>query len=554
MEKFCKVCGREMKIRTAKSSGKKFWGCSGFPACKNTEWMSYSKEEAKSRPTSGPDLEWSNQQKAIIKSFALGKAGPHLKVQATAGSGKTTTAEGGVWEMKRKHKGLKIASVAFNNSIASVLKERMPEGVVAGTLHALALKCLKTWVPKTRLDEFKSRNLLRVLLPENIEEKDAILFNRAVPRLVSLCKQLLVNPVDTEALKDLVAGVDIETNHSEDQIFEYVQKVYEESIRQHDKHDFDDMIFLPLILGFKPETYDVLIVDEAQDLNPARQQFALKSLSKDGRMIVIGDRNQAIYAFAGADTQSMDTMASLLAETGKEVIEMPLTLTRRCPKVAVARAQEIVGNAIESLPDSPEGSEATIGYNEFCSTADAPSMILCRNKAPLIPACYALLKRSVKVAIAGKDIGAGLIALITRLGAKTIPDLISRAEKYREEELEKVARRRNAEQLAEQINDRIDCLLAFTEEENTIPDLTARIQSIFAEVSGGVPKATALFSTIHRAKGLEADTVYILAPELMPSKYATTPEAIQQEQNLRFVAITRTKDALIWVSGKKQAK
>ena len=45
--------------------------------------------------------------------------------------------------------------------------------------------------------------------------------------------------------------------------------------------------------------------------------------------------------------------------------------------------------------------------------------------------------------------------------------------------------------------------------------------------------------TIHKSKGLEAGTVFLICPELIPSKFATTPEMLQQETNLMFVAITR---------------
>lgn len=45
--------------------------------------------------------------------------------------------------------------------------------------------------------------------------------------------------------------------------------------------------------------------------------------------------------------------------------------------------------------------------------------------------------------------------------------------------------------------------------------------------------------TIHKSKGLEAGTVFLICPDLIPSKYASTPEMIQQEKNLMFVAVTR---------------
>ena len=58
-----------------------------------------------------------------------------------------------------------------------------------------------------------------------------------------------------------------------------------------------------------------------------------------------------------------------------------------------------------------------------------------------------------------------------------------------------------------------------------------------------------MLSTIHKAKGLENDRIFFLAPELIPSKYATQPWQYEQEQNLFYVCVTRAKRELIYVRG-----
>jgi superfamily I DNA/RNA helicase len=55
-----------------------------------------------------------------------------------------------------------------------------------------------------------------------------------------------------------------------------------------------------------------------------------------------------------------------------------------------------------------------------------------------------------------------------------------------------------------------------------------------------------MFCTVHRSKGLEAKVVYILRPDLMPHPKGNA----QEERNLKYVAITRAKERLIWVNGK----
>ena len=86
------------------------------------------------------------------------------------------------------------------------------------------------------------------------------------------------------------------------------------------------------------------------------------------------------------------------------------------------------------------------------------------------------------------------------------------------------------------MTDQIDTILAIAEEASDIPGLVGQIERLFSDEA---KEQAVQFSTVHRAKGLEADTVFILRPDLMPSKKATSDEDVQQEQNIMFVAYTR---------------
>jgi ATP-dependent exoDNAse (exonuclease V) beta subunit len=55
-----------------------------------------------------------------------------------------------------------------------------------------------------------------------------------------------------------------------------------------------------------------------------------------------------------------------------------------------------------------------------------------------------------------------------------------------------------------------------------------------------------ILSSVHSCKGLEAETVYILRPELMPHPKATRPEDTEQENNIRYVALTRSKNKIVF--------
>jgi superfamily I DNA/RNA helicase len=100
------------------------------------------------------------------------------------------------------------------------------------------------------------------------------------------------------------------------------------------------------------------------------------------------------------------------------------------------------------------------------------------------------------------------------------------------------------------LEDKVETLLFLAEMSDNIIDLKVKINSIFNDENGdGI-----ILSTVHKAKGSEADKVFIIRPDLMPLPSFRTWQAIQ-EQNLIYVAITRAKKELIydndWTDEKK---
>jgi DNA helicase-2/ATP-dependent DNA helicase PcrA len=65
--------------------------------------------------------------------------------------------------------------------------------------------------------------------------------------------------------------------------------------------DFDDMTYLPVRLGLARATYDLTVVDEAQDMSPTQILLAQALTVNTGRMVYVGDSEQAIYSWRGAD-------------------------------------------------------------------------------------------------------------------------------------------------------------------------------------------------------------------------------------------------------------
>jgi DNA helicase-2/ATP-dependent DNA helicase PcrA len=178
-------------------------------------------------------------------------------------------------------------------------------------------------------------------------------------------------------------------------------------------------------------------------------------------------------------------------------------------------------------------------------------MVLCRNTAPLVKLCLEFLHQGKKAYVKGADIGEELVRLVVRSGKKTNAELVM----WLEYELKKISnqlKKRFTSYEDKQVAEHNSYVL-FAEKQTLLTtiitsegflytkDLIVKIRQIFMDVySSGV-----CLSTVHKAKGLECDRVFILDKEkTMPSRYAKLPWQRLQEKNLEYVAYTRAKDYL----------
>lgn len=204
------------------------------------------------------------------------------------------------------------------------------------------------------------------------------------------------------------------------------------------------------------------------------------------------------------------------------------------------------GHTIESHPSAPEGEVKRL--EQYVPT-DFPSSacILCRNTAPLVGFAYSLLKRDVSCRILGRDIGANLISLIKKLRPIDLTDFDAKLQKWLDREVERAI---GEDRSPERLYDQAECLRFFVdsldEDSRTVESLVAKIELMFTDQ----PEATRLtLSTVHKAKGLEFETVFILDREkYMPSRWAAQEWQKIQEQNLLYVAVTRAKLNLVYIT------
>jgi hypothetical protein len=280
-----------------------------------------------------------------------------------------------------------------------------------------------------------------------------------------------------------------------------------------------------------------ILVHNCQDTNKNQIALAMKSIKPSGRIVAVGDRYQSLYGFRGADVDAVPNLIeNLKAET------LPLSITYRCPKVVV----EMVNQKFPDIPlEAPEwakeGEIRSITTNVADTEYTPGDMVLCRTNAPLVEPAFSLIRRGIKAIIRGRDIGKGLQALIRKMKAVDMNDLMFRLTEYRNIEVGKLLNSEKGSQ-AQSLQDKVDTIIALSDGINSITELEIRIEEIFSDENEGV-----VFSSVHRAKGLEAKRVYILHSELMPHPLSKKSWELQQEQNIIYVAYTRSLSELIFV-------
>lgn len=519
-------------------------------------------------------MQLSNQQKDVIQ-WAKEDSGS-LNLVARAGCGKTTTLMELVFYIVDHNLG-DVFIGAYNKAIADELSARLKKhdidwrAAYAGTLHSAGFSAWRR-VAQVKVDGDKVDNILQ----DRMVEADYKLYAAFVRKAVSLAKQrafgVLCDWKDTEEWKKLVEhfGLDDmlpdahppsdkwdQPDHLKRAI-EISIKTFRASVAQdYEIIDFDDMILAPLIHDARVYPKDWVLIDEAQDTNPARRALAMKMLKpRTGRLVAVGDPAQAIYGFTGADADALNQLVTQLNSK-----ELPLNVTYRCPKSIVRLAQTWVAD-ITAHESAPEGTLRTIALDEQGTQEGSDGVmdtfwnekltkndvILCRNTAPLVELAYRLIRRGTPCKIEGRDIARGLVKLIRRWKIKRLNTLRDRLASYSEREIQKWLAK-GKEERAAQVEDQVatlNILITNAEVQNIhdIDGLVAYVEGMFGDQEKDPDVLT--LCTVHRSKGREWPRVYLLGRNsYMPSKWARKPWQVEQEDNLCYVAVTRAMNELV---------
>ena len=483
------------------------------------------------------------EQKAIVEA-ARGSQ-KSLMIKAYAGCAKTTTLQ----LMAEVMPAIPSLALAFNVKIKKELESRFPKHFQVKTLNGLGHAA---WAQalggvKLELDDKKLGKIVTKVLKDARQDQDDDNWVQ-VRDLASKAMQLGLVPSDfphKSLVPDTEDGwgqvADCLFDPPSQELFPLARKVVVENVKlaYYGVISFDDQIYMSAMYGGQFRKYAQVLVDEGQDLSPLNHIMVEKSLTPEGRLMVCGDPKQAIYAFRGADSSSMEKLRRL--RKTEDWIDLPLATTFRCPKIIVDRQQKHAPGfrAADSAPLGAfkrwmkEGEGAQIhwlgakhdGWTakwllDIAATGGHSSVaVLCRNNAPLLSLAFKLIRAGVPPVMLGRDIGKGLISLSKKILPKDTTlaaDCLRLIEEWRDKEVS-LARVNKAKEKVAGIQDRAECLIAVLEgvQAKDAAALRKALDSLFGRETGRVTLATG-----HRAKGLEWGTILHLDSWRIPSRFA----------------------------------
>jgi superfamily I DNA/RNA helicase len=262
--------------------------------------------------------------------------------------------------------------------------------------------------------------------------------------------------------------------------------------------------------------------------------MAKKACKPSGRIVMVLDPNQALYSWRMADTSVLED----LKKQDKTKI-LPLPISYRCPKKVIELAQHWVPD-ITCPPTTPEGEVHDISLDKLYSIAKPGCFILSRTNAPMIKICMNFIRNNIPANIRGRDVGKQLSATIKKSKKKQIPAFLKWLENWKDEE---VARLQEKKINTDNVLDRYECLTTLCEEHKTLDEVLKKIDKLFDDTD---QSNIIILSTVHRAKGLERDNVFILRWTFRQwlEENLQFIEKPNEEANIAYVAATRAKKSL----------
>lgn len=447
----------------------------------------------------------------------------NLMISALAGTGKTSTLEA----VQAKVKSKPILYLVFNRKNADEATSRMLSTTTVRTFNGMGHRIWGGTGRSLKLDTKKTPTILRQLIadsPKSAQSAMWAVWDQVVSG-VGLAKSLGYIP--SGVAKSEASLITQSKFHNllderpDDLISDLIDAILRRSIKLSfdGTIDYNDQVYMPALWGGAFPKFPLVMVDEYQDLSPVNHALLSRLVTK--RIIGVGDPWQNIYGFRGASAGGMET-----AITNYSMGELGLSISFRCPKA-------IVNHVLWRVPHFKwhrEGGQVSTPDKLNASLIPDNATIICRNNAPLFATAFRLIGIGHSVSVAGSDIGPRLVGTMKRLGDTSL----SRAQTLsaiNDWEAEKLA---NESKTA---SDMAECMRIFARHGDSLGQAMSYAEHLFKQ-EGSIKLMTG-----HKSKGLEFDYVVHIDPWLCGDS--------EQDQNLRYVISTRSRDRLIEIDSNR---
>jgi len=464
----------------------------------------------------------------------------NIKINAVAGSGKTTTI---IEYANARPKGSKILYLAFNRSVKLEAKKKFESkclnNVQVETAHSLAYKSI---VPrsnyKVRPQGYKSYEIAELLHLQGNGDKitEYIIANHINKFMACFCNSNVQKIQDLnylELVSDNKAKIFVTT------FYNYIEKQTRLFLSKMDKGEIEithDFYLKKFQLSAPQLNYDYILFDEGQDASPAMLDIFMKQKAVK---VIVGDTHQQIYGWRYA----INSLEKTYYKT------YTLSTSFRFSQDIASLALEII-HWKKHLTDLKPVLITGIGKNLEHKT----KAVLARTNLGLLLKAieYITEKKKVKQiyfegninSYAYADEGASLYDVLNLYNGKhfLIKDKLIRAMKSMFE-LEDYIKKTEDVQLGMMVE-------IVNEYGNKIPEIIKAIKEKHVE-NDEKDKAEIIFSTVHRSKGMEYDTVQLVNDFITEDKLIKNTSEdenilskLNEEINLLYVAVTRTKNSI----------
>jgi DNA helicase II / ATP-dependent DNA helicase PcrA len=492
-------------------------------------------------------------------------------ILAGAGSGKTTTITRRIAHQVASgaFEPTQIMAVTFTDKAGGELRARLAAlGVTrvrAGTFHAAALRQLRHFAPDDLGRILPSKALLLRQIGNRLP--GAFKFRPAAD-LASEIEWAKNRRIGVAAYRE--AAADREPPIPAD-LMAHVYRDYERRKEAEGLLDFEDLLERAVRLferdqdaatAFRAQ-YRTFTVDEYQDVNLLQQTLLELWLGDREDLCVVGDDYQSIYAFTGAGPEHLLDMPKRFPQATVFRLEENYRSTPQVLALANRLVPRLGGAQKVLRATRPDGAEPTV--RAFSSpleegaaivggirAADVPleaMAILCRTNARLTDFEELLHGASLPFqgsSLLARDAARTLLRRLGRVAGGAGASDAVRAAALEAGWLERVPDRLGERELVRQTD--LARLVSLADAfEGDVPAFIADLHRRF-DPEGESGRGVHLL-TLHRAKGLEFDTVFLprLEEKELPSRQARTAAEVDEERRLLYVGMTRAKRAL-WLS------